>query len=265
MSSLGYQTVFHLLNSHPDVVGERCFLPNEEDISEYTRTNTPLFSYESKTPLGEFDIIFFSISYELDFLNIPLILKLSKIPPLSVDRDKKFPLIGGGGITTLINTEPVSLFVDFFVVGEGEEIIPEIIEIYKETISFGKEKTLQKLEKVPGTYIPLFYSIIYSPSGSLKKITPQVKIKRQIVKNLNSYKTHSVISTPLTEFKNCFLLEVSRGCKRHCNFCVIPSCYEPYRVRGVNFLLSSIKDNIKNYNSVGLIGASLSDYPHLNN
>lgn len=264
MSSLGYQTVYHLLNSYPDVISERCFLPDKEDILEYIRTNTPLFSYETKTPLGEFDIIFFSISYELDFLNLPRILKLAKIPFYSCDRDKKFPLICCGGVTTLINTEPISLFVDFFVIGEAEEIISEIIEVYKENFSARKEKILQKLEKISGIYVPSLYKVFYSPNGSIEKITPEKKIKRCLTKNLNNYRTYSIISTPSTEFKNCFLVEVSRGCKRYCNFCIIPSCYYSYRAREVNFLLSTIKDNIKNYNSVGLIGASLSDYPYLN-
>ena len=139
MSNLGFQNIYYYLNQRDDVVCERAFLPDEEDIDEYKRTETSLISLESQTRLKDFDIVAFSVSFENDYINILKILGLAGIPYKKTERSEKEPLVIMGGVCAFFNPEPLTDFIDLIVVGEGEEIINEIIEKYKEEMEKSKK------------------------------------------------------------------------------------------------------------------------------
>lgn len=269
MSNLGFQTIYSLLNQREDIICERTFLPTVEEEKEILRKNLPLFSLESKKPVFEFDILAFSLSFETDYLNILKILDLSKISLFSNQRDEHQPVVCAGGILTLINLEPISPFFDFFVIGEGEEIISEAIEIYKENSKrkFSKKNFLLDLSKIEGIYIPSFYHFEYSKSGAIKKIIRKEKVKEKIkkrwVKNIENFSTTTSIITKNTEFKNSYIVELTRGCPYSCKFCVEGHSCNPYRVRSLKNVLSLIEKGLKYTDNIGLLGAAISSYPYL--
>jgi radical SAM superfamily enzyme YgiQ (UPF0313 family) len=126
MSSLGFQTIYHLLNSDPGVVCERAFVPDDEDLAELERTGAELVSHESQTPLARFDVLAFSVSYELDYVNIARVLRLAKVPPTAQDRDEGHPIVLAGGAAVSINPEPLADLLDVVALGEGEELVGDV-------------------------------------------------------------------------------------------------------------------------------------------
>ena len=165
MSNLGFQTVYQSFNAEDDVVCERAFLPDPGDLREYPESQTPLFSLESQTPLSEFNIVAFSLSFENDFLNILTLLDLARIPLESRRRGGNVPLIIGGGVAAFLNPEPISDFFDLFILGEGEEVIQEFMEAYRRAFSeWGrreKDDLLKEFSKVEGVYVPQAYEVTY--------------------------------------------------------------------------------------------------------
>ena len=127
MSSLGFQTIYHLLNADGGVVCERAFVPDKEDLADLERTGSPVVSYESQTPLHEFDVVAFSVSYELDYVNVARVLRLGRVPVMAAERGGEHPLVLAGGAAVTINPEPLAELVDVFVMGEGEEVIGEVV------------------------------------------------------------------------------------------------------------------------------------------
>ena len=145
MSNLGFQTIYQSLNSEDDIVCERAFLPDSEDLLEYQNTQTPLFSIESQKPLSSFDILAFSISFENDFLNILTLLDLAHIPIESRLRQRGYPLVIGGGVAVFLNPEPLSEFFDLFVIGEAEEVIGEFLAVYRSAFLEKRRKEKEDL------------------------------------------------------------------------------------------------------------------------
>jgi len=267
MSNLGFQSIYYLFNRFPDVVCERGFLPSEEDLKEYERTNTPLFSLESQKPINEFDIIAFSISFESDYLNFLKILKLSKINLKAKDRDLSEPLIIVGGIAPTSNPEPIAEFVDLFILGEAEEILEDFILCYKSAKSEAKEKEefLKFFEPIKEAYIPLFLEVDYNEDGTIRGFRNRNKEEKRVligrVNNINTIETATRILTPNTEFSDIFLVEVSRGCSRYCKFCLIGNLMGNGRYRDVNRLLFLIDKGLCHTKKIGLLGSSISDHP----
>lgn len=241
MSSLGFQTVYHLLNSEPSVVCERGFLPDKEDLEEAARTGGELISYESQTPLQAFDVIAFSISYELDYINLPRLLRLAKLPARVAEREEHHPLVIAGGPVTSINPAPLADLIDWFVVGELEPQLTEVIASARECRS----------ERDVGAPVEIA-SARKGRSGT-----------RHYLQDLDAWPTHSRILTPETEFGDLFLVEIGRGCARRCKFCVTPSCYWPLRFRSVGAVLESARAGLKHRKAIGLIGAAVSDHPEI--
>jgi radical SAM family uncharacterized protein len=271
MSNLGFQTLYHILNSHNDVVCERAFLPESEDLQEYRNTQTPLFSLESQKPLSNFDILAFSISFENDFLNILTLLELARIPLESCLRDEKCPWVIAGGVAVFLNPEPISEYIDLFFLGEAEEVIGEFLEVCRRNHS-GKEKRekddfLRDLSRVEGVYAPKFYQVTYSEDGKIEGMTPEPgfpkQVKRRWVPKIDQFPTRSTLFTPDTEFKEMALVEVNRGCPRECRFCAACFVYHPYRNRSLSVLESISKEALLKEHRVGLTGTAVSDYPQL--
>ena len=271
MSNLGFQTVYQCLNSEDDIVCERSFLPDSEDLREYRHTQTPLFSLESQKPLSDFDILAFSISFENDFLNIPTLLDLARIPIGSQLRGERYPLVIAGGVAVFLNPEPLCEFFDLFILGESEEVIKEFLEVFRNAYSkkWEREKVdfLRKAGEVEGVYVPRFYHLSYAEDGKIEAMNPETgfpqRVKRRWVKEIDQYPTRSILFTRETEFKEMALVEVNRGCPRGCRFCAACFVYHPFRNRSLSLLESLSKEGLTEEHRIGLTGTAVSDYPDL--
>ncbi|MDI6735600.1 MAG: radical SAM protein [bacterium] len=253
MSNLGFATIYHLLNKREDTWCERGFLPDKEDTTRQDSTGqASLFSLESQKPLNEFDIIAFSVAFELDYFNILTILKLAKIPLYPREREA-FPLIMAGGTAVTANPKPLFAFIDIFVMGEGEEVVNEIMDAYlafrhQQGKSFSREKLLLNLSRIEGVYIPSL---------------GQKEFKRRYISSLDSYPVHSCIVTKNTEFSRMFLIEVTRGCPQGCKFCLASHLYKPFRYRSLEVVQNQVKEGLKWTKRIGLIGGGISSHPDL--
>ena len=265
MSNLGFQGVYGLLNSMKDVVCERVFLPEDKDIDEYIRTDTELFSMESKRSLNRFDIVAFSVSFENDYPNIVRIFELARLPLRSSERNSHCPLIIMGGVCAFFNPEPVADFFDISFIGEADEMLPEFLDVYKEAAD--RSDVLKKSLTVEGLYIPRFYSASYDTEGKISdrcqsEGAPEV-IKRRYLKDISRSKIMTSIITTETEFSEMYLIEAMRGCPWNCRFCVAGKIYNPPRKKGLQAIEDEIQIALKRTKRIGLIGPSLSDYPHI--
>jgi len=271
MSNLGFQTVYRHLNSVDDVVCERAFLPDPEDLQEYHTTHTPLFSLESQRPLFNFDILAFSVSFENDFINIVTLLNLARIPLERRLRDRGRPLVMAGGVAVFLNPEPLSEFFDLFVLGEAEEVIMEFLEVYRKNPAARgparKEDLLMRLGGVEGIYVPMFYEVTYREDGKIEAMEPIPGIPRRVtrrwVKEIDRFPSVSSLFTPDTEFKEMALVEVNRGCPRGCRFCGACFAYSPFRNRSLSLLESVSEEALHQEHRIGLTGTAVSDYPNL--
>jgi len=257
MASLGYQLVYEMLNTIPDSSCERVFLPDDEDISEYERSNTELFSIETLSPLAEFDVVAFSVSFELDYINLLRVLKLAKLPLRRDERDESRPLVIAGGPCATFNPEPLSEFVDVFVVGDSEDVLPKLVEAIKSTQGAPRDETLAALAKLQGVYVPKLYEPEYHSDGCLlrmKHLPPApAKVHRAITLELAAYPAGSTIRTSEAEFGEIQLIEVTRGCGRHCRFCVAGYITRPPWAREIGALADQAR--------LGLVGAAIFDHP----
>jgi radical SAM family uncharacterized protein/radical SAM-linked protein len=265
MSHLGIHILYHILNSREDIAAERVYAP-WVDLESILRSNNILLkSIESSIPLKEFDIVGFTLQYELSYTNILNILDLSGIPLCSKDRDSNFPLIIGGG-PCAFNPEPLADFFDLFVIGDGEEIIIEISDIiieWKRKKSRNKKKLLEKLSELEGVYVPILFNPDYDKYGRIRSITPNKKISKRVVKNLNSipYPISPII--PYTNIIHDRLnIEIARGCTTGCRFCQAGFIYRPLRERSIKNLIDIIDVSLKNsgYEEISLLSLSSGDY-----
>jgi radical SAM family uncharacterized protein len=267
MSNLGFQAVYWLFNQAPGAVCQRVFLPDPEDVPEYRRTGTPLFSLESQWPVRSFDVLAFSLSYENDYPHLLTMMDLAGIPLLRRDRRDSDPLVMAGGASMMMNPEPLADFVDFFVIGEAEELIGPLTETLRKgrEDSLSKEALLSELARLEGIYVPQFYSVTYQADGTIESFMPKEglpsRVKKAWLKDLNASVTVSPIVTPNTELSNMLLLELSRGCRRGCRFCAGCYAYFPYRHRNAEKLEKAAALGKGSAQKVGLVGAAISDYP----
>ena len=257
MASLGFQLVYEMFNLHPDASCERVFLPDPEDLAEHERSRMELFTLESLSPLSEFNAVAFSISFELDYVNVLHMLRLANIPLRRSERDETRPLIIAGGPCATFNPEPLAEFVDAFAVGDGELAIPAIVEAIKSTLGRPREETLAALAQAPGIYVPRFHEPNYDADGrlvSVKNLPPAPeKVFRSITPDLAAYPAGSTVRTSEAQFGEIQLIEVTRGCGRHCRFCVAGYITRPPWPREIG----DVPDRAR----VGLVGAAVVDHP----
>jgi radical SAM superfamily enzyme YgiQ (UPF0313 family) len=271
MSNLGFQTIYHHLNALPDVVCERVFLPDPEDWPEYRRTGMAPFSLESKRPLADFDFVGFSVTYEGDYINTLRLLRLAGIPLDPAARRPEDPVVCMGGVCAFANPEPLAPFMDFVVVGEGEEIVGEIVAAYRG--AFGgrpwaardRAELWDRLQPIQGVYLPHRYTVRHHADGTVAGVTaaagaPEIVRKRRLG-NVDDFRTLSLLRTPNAEYGHLALLEVGKGCGRGCRFCLEGEIYRPVRHRSLDALRDTVRELGKHSRRIGLVGACVSDYP----
>src|SRR5687768_5413944 len=215
MSTLGSQTVYRLFNDHPAIVCERAFLPPKQELAALRDAGTRIVSIESQTPLSEFDVIAFSVSFEWDYTNVLTMLRLAGVPVRAADRNYTHPLIVIGGAVTFVNPEPLSPFEDVIAAGEGEALVPALLDAYGTS---SRSEQLKRLAKARGYYIPSFYDVEYGPDGTIARFVPREGtgappiVKKAALKTTEAVDPPSTtIFTPDTEFGSRFLVEVVRG------------------------------------------------------
>lgn len=266
MSSLGFKLLYHLVNEMSDVVLERAFAP-EEDLENYLRNNKiPLFTIESHTPINQFDLVAFSVQTPMDFTNILNIFNLSQIDIHAEQR--KSPIIFMGG-TSAYNPEPLYKFMDFFAVGEGENMFPAIISKFKNWNRIDKDKFLETLLEIQGIYIPKFFEVLNEENGKIKSVTP-LKGKKFVVKDIvqdlnNSYfPLKPVVPYGKTVMDRAYI-ELFRGCTRGCRFCQAGIVYRPVREKRLDKIEYELENILKNtgYEEVTFLSLSTGDYSDL--
>jgi len=263
MSHLGLQILYFLMNRREDVFCERVFMPWFDMIDHLRETNQPLFALESGDGLAEFDILGFTLQYEMSYTNILAMLDLAGIPFRAKDRNESHPIICAGG-PCAVNPEPLAEFVDFFYIGDGEASLDLVLDKYSRDMT--KQEFLQSILDIPGVYVPSFYNASYNEDGSLKDFSatnpkaPAI-VKRAIAPTLDYFP--DTLITPLTEsVHNRAVLEIARGCMRGCRFCQAGFIYRPVRERSVNELIHQAERLIKatGHDEISLLSLSACDY-----
>lgn len=272
MSHMGSRILYHVLNEMEGVACERCFCPWSDMEALLRREGMPLFSLENRLPLGSFDIVGFSLLYEMCYTNILTMLELSHIPFLAKERGEDMPLILAGG-PCAVNPEPLAEIVDAVIVGDGEEAEPEIVEAVRASKAAGESKRqlLLRLSAIEGVYIPSFYEANYTPEGKfagLEKLEPAAPdtVRRRILKDLEHAPYMGRQLVPAMQIvHDRVAVEVMRGCTRGCRFCQAGYIYRPVRERSKETLLRQAEELIActGYDEVSLLSLSTGDYSQL--
>ena len=273
MSHLGLKILYHTLNDRPDTWCERVFAPWTDMEAEMKEHGMKLFALESGDEITHFDILGFTLQYELCYSNIVNMLKLAAIPPLAVDRDESFPILCAGGPCSY-NPEPIADFFDFFMMGEGEESIHEVTDAYvawKKSGKKNKKDFLETIAKIESVYVPSFYDVTYNEDNTIKSFTPNnpnalPKIRKRIMKDFSAAYTPETIIVPFGEVvHDRVMLEIMRGCLRGCRFCQAGYIYRPQRERSPERLLN-IADHLlscSGFDEISLSSLSSSDFSGL--
>ncbi|ETR70173.1 MAG: radical SAM domain-containing protein [Candidatus Magnetoglobus multicellularis str. Araruama] len=265
-SHMGIQVLYNIINQHANALAERVFAPAPDMARHLKQQSIKLSSLETQTPLEKFDIIGFSLLYELNYTNILSILDLSRIPFYASDRDDHVPLIIAGGPCTC-NPEPISDFFDALVVGDGEQVIIQMIETWLDHNKQNKDNLLRAWQKIEGVYIPRFYESDPHTGIGPSCIETPATIRRAIAGNLDEicFPDHPVVAIG-KPVHDRYSLEIARGCTRGCRFCQAGMIYRPVRERSVNHLLELAAAALKStgYDEISLLSLSSGDYSHIN-
>ncbi|MGE3491436.1 MAG: radical SAM protein [Vicinamibacterales bacterium] len=267
MSNLGFQTIYRLFNDQPDIVCERAFLPPKQELAALREAGTRIVTLESQTPVAEFDVIAFSVSFEWDYTNVLTMLRLAGVPLRAADRDYTHPLVVIGGAVTFVNPEPLALFADVIAAGEGEALVPALVEAMSTS---SRSEQLKRLAQARGYYIPSFYDVEYAADGTIVRYVPREGTGAPPVVRKAALKTteavdppSTTIFTPDTEFGSRFLIEVVRGCANLCRFCWAGYNYLPVRAFPTERILALARAARAHSSKAGLVSIALCDHPDI--
>ena len=267
MSNLGMHILYQMINARGDSACERFFLPERRLIEEHVKSKTPLLSVETGKPLADFAVIFVMLSFEMDYDNLLTVLDLGNIKLRATERNAREPLVIIGGPCATFNPEPLAAVADAFVIGEGEDTVQRILDVVYAASS--KSERLTQLAQLPGVYVPSFYEAQYDEDGSFARLavredcTAPTTIKRQWVREIDNYPHTTAIMSSGTEFEDMYIVEVARGCGRHCRFCMAGYCFRKPRPRQLERIITDIERRPACTKKVGLMGAAVSDHPQM--
>src|SRR5438874_1760614 len=268
MSNLGFQTIYRLFNAEDDVVCERFFLPPKQELAAQLASKTPLLTLESQTPVSEFDIIAFSVSFEWDYVNVLTLLRLAGIPCHAGERTSRHPLIVIGGAVTFVNPEPLAPFADVIAAGEGEALVPGLRRAV--AAASDRDDLLRRLAVERGFYVPSFYEPQYAADGTLAGCAVRPGVDAPLPVRKAALKTTEAVDppattifTPDTEFGSRFLVEVVRGCANLCRFCWAGYNYLPVRAFPTDRILQLAEAARQYSKRVGLVSIALCDHPEI--
>lgn len=272
MSNMAIPILYEIFNRQEDVLAERVYAPWGDMAAILQSHGIPLFSLETKHPLREFDVIGFSLGYELTYTNVLNMLHLAGISLKADERDSSFPLVMAGG-TCALNPEPMADFIDFFVMGDGEEVVLEITDALRQWKPNGKrgsrQELLRRVAAIEGVYVPSFYKVAYQPDGRIENVTPTVKevkpvIQQRLVATLPPTPTRPVVPYIETTHDRG-AIEIQRGCSNGCRFCQAGVVYRPVRTRTPEEIVQAAGDIIENcgYDEISLVSLSTGNYPEI--
>lgn len=268
MSNLGFQTMYRLFNEQPDIVCERVFLPPKQELQDLLASGARLVTLESQTPVHEFDIFAFSVSFEWDYTNVLTLLRLAGLPLRAEQRTPDHPLVLIGGAVTFVNPEPLAPFADVIAAGEGEALIPSLIAATSRSTS--RADLLRILTAERGFYIPSFYDVEYAADGTIACFVAKAGtgappvVRKAAVKTTEALDPPSTtIFTPDTEFGSRFLIEVVRGCANLCRFCWAGYNYLPVRAFPTERILARARAARAHSARAGLVSIALCDHPDI--
>jgi len=272
MSHLGMKILYHVLNKREDTFCERVFTPWPDMEKLMREKNIPLYALESKDSIAEFDFLGFTLQYEMSYTNILNMLQMSGINVRASLRKEEDPIVMFGG-PCAYNPEPLYDIADLFVLGEGEEIINELMDLYKETKQLGKAAFLRKATSIQGIYVPSLYEVSYKEDGTIKAFTPKYedvpkKVEKRIITNFSEVEFPDKLIVPYTEIvHDRVILETFRGCTRGCRFCQAGMVYRPVREKSTSKIVEQAGELIKNtgYNEISLSSLSICDYSDIQN
>ena len=267
MSNLGLHIIYEEINLRNDSVCERIFLPEKKELEAYDKTKTPLMSVETQRPMHQFDVVAFDVTFEMDYFHIPLMLRHGRVPIMGKDRTEFDSIVIAGGPCATFNPEPFADFIDAFIIGEGEGIVSRVLDIIRDGKMEGLDRhaILRQLANISGVYVPSLYVPIYSDDGEFKGYHIAEGAPKTIKRHFEMLTSggETVVATNYTEFGAMYIIEVARGCGRHCRFCMAGYCFRVPRVRPLEILKEGVDRAEKLGKKVGLMGAAISDYPEV--
>jgi len=268
MSNLGFQTVYKLFNTEEDIVCERVFLPPKSELAAQLSSGERLVTIESQTPVNDFDIFAFSVSFEWDYANVLALLRLAGLKPRAGERTHHDPLVMIGGAVTFVNPEPLALFADIIAAGEGEALIPSLLTAFKGASD--RDDLLRRLCTERGFYVPSFYDVRHNDDGTIEAFAPKPGTGAPAIVRKAALRTTDAVDppattifTPDTEFGSRFLVEVVRGCANLCRFCWAGYNYLPVRAFPKDRILQLARRARSHSNRVGLVSIALCDHPDI--
>ena len=267
MSNLGLHIIYEEINLRSDSVCERIFLPEKKELEAYDKTKTPLMSVETQRPMHQFDVVAFDVTFEMDYFHIPVMLRHGRVPIMGKDRTEFDPIVIAGGPCATFNPEPFADFIDAFIIGEGEGLVSHVLDIIRDGKMEGLDRhaILRQLADISGVYVPSLYVPIYSEDGEFKGYDIVEGVPKTIKRHFEMLTSggETVVATNYTEFGAMYIIEVARGCGRHCRFCMAGYCFRVPRVRPLDILKEGVERAEKLGKKVGLMGAAISDYPEV--
>ncbi len=273
MSNLGVRILYSVLNENPDIWCERVYAPWTDMAEQMKKHGIPLFAHESHDPIAEFDMIGFSLQYELCYTNVLYMLSLAGLPVLASERGEDAPIIVGGG-PCAYNAEPMADFFDLFNIGEGEEVLPELCELYirmKNEGRYTKSAYLREVSHIEGVYVPSLYDVTYNEDGTIASMEPKYpdvprRVVKRFVADMNKAYYPKTLAMPYIEtVHDRIMLEVYRGCIRGCRFCQAGMICRPVREKSPEVLDCQARALYQNtgYDEISLSTLSISDYSEL--